>query len=698
MLTHAESVDLHRFVDAVKQALPGYRESEQQRQMLEAVAQTFDSCLHGSATAETDGSNILVCESGTGTGKTFAYAIPGLVLGRSVGKKLVISSSTIALQEQLAAKDLPFLQSCAPWRFSFALAKGRGRYVCQVRLQLALDASRQARLDDDGPSGEAAEGDTLLRLMQALDSGRWDGDRDRLDDAVPDALWERLTTDRNGCAGNRCPSFQDCAFYRARQRIREADVVVANHDLVLSALEMNPGSVLPDPSECFFVFDEGHALPHKFVQHYAERHAVKAMHAWAGEVPEVVQTAVHALRLDASMLPRVQAECAEVSRVLGRLWQWIAHAEGWIDGVLRLAHGVVPEELAQAGEAFLASVEVVLDLLGDVRTEALKCAAVSPELAQQLLAELGVQIVRGARVANTWTLMLRHDRPGAAPMARWIERAGDDAVIAASPIDAGDRLERALWRRVSAAVVTSATLTAASVFKPFLHQSGLSRLPAVRTLCLASPFDYRQQARIVVPLMRSMPTDAGAHTAEVAELLPSLVADGASLVLFASAQQMQEVYDSMPASIKAQTLVQGQFSKGAILRRHRQRVDEGCASTIFGLAAFNEGVDLPGGYCTHVVIAKIPFAVPAHPWAQARAEWLQRCGRSPFRELVVPEACVRLAQAVGRLIRTHRDRGTVTILDRRIVTRRYGRELLRSLPPMRLEVGGRDSPAGPRRA
>lgn len=689
MLTHQETAELQRFVDAVTRSLPGHRESEQQRQMIAAVADTFDHCLHGSATAETDGSNVLVCESGTGTGKTFAYAIPGLVLARSVGKKLVISSSTVALQEQLAAKDLPFLQSCAPWPFGFALAKGRGRYVCKVRLELAVATARQARLDDEGDACQVSEADTLRRLEEALDAGRWDGDRDQLDDAVPGALWDRLTTDRNGCAGNRCPSFHDCAFYRARQRIREADVVVANHDLVLSALELNPGSVLPDPSECFFVFDEGHALPHKIVQHYAERHPVRATYGWAGEVPDVLQTAVHALRLDAAVHPRVQAACADVMRALGRVWQWIAQAEGWADDVLRFALGVVPDELALAGEALLAAAEAVLDLLGEVRIEALKCAAESPELVQQLLAELGAQIVRGARVADTWALMLRHDRPGAAPTARWIERAGDDAVVAASPIDAGDRLERALWRRVSAAIVTSATLTAAGTFKLFMRQTGLDRLPAVRTLRLASPFDYRAQARLVVPRMRSSPTDAAGHTTEVIELLPALLTDGASLVLFASAQQMHEVYDRMPAAIKAQALVQGQLSKSAILQRHRQRVDEGRVSTIFGLAAFHEGVDLPGAYCTHVVVSKLPFAVPAHPWEQARAEWLQRCGRSPFRELVVPEACVRLAQAVGRLIRSHTDRGTVTILDRRLITRGYGRELLRSLPPMRLALFGR---------
>jgi ATP-dependent DNA helicase DinG len=688
MLTHQEAADLQRFIAAVRRALPGYRESPQQRQMIEAVADTFDRCLHGSATAETDGGNLLVCESGTGTGKTFAYAIPGLVLARSVGKKLVISSSTVALQEQLVGKDLPFLQSCAPWPFSVALAKGRGRYVCPVRLDLALDAARQARLDgDDSPC--ASEADALRRLAQALDAGHWDGDRDQLEDAVPGALWDRLTTDRNGCAGNRCPSFHDCAFHRVRQRVRDADVVVANHDLVLSALEMNPGSVLPDPSECFFVFDEGHALPHKIVQHCAERHPVRATYGWAGEVPDVVQTAVHALRLDAAMYPRAQAAGGAAMHSLGRLWQWVAQAEGWTDGVLRFAHGVLPDELAATGVDLLSSVESALDLLGEVRMEALKRAAEAPALVQQLLAGLGAQVVRGTRVADAWTLMLRHDRPGAAPTARWIERTGDDAVIAASPIDAGDRLQRALWQRVSAAIVTSATLTAGGSFKLFMRQTGLDCLPAVRTLSLASPFDHLAQARLVVPRMRSSPTDAAAHSAEVAELLPALVADGASLVLFASAQQMHEVHDRMPASIKAQTLVQGQLSKAAILQRHRQRVDDGHASTIFGLAAFQEGVDLPGAYCTHVVITRLPFAVPTHPWEQARAEWLQRCGRSPFREVVVPEACVRLAQAVGRLIRSHTDRGTVTILDCRIVMRRYGRELLRSLPPMPLEVSGR---------
>ena len=205
MLTHQEAVDLQRFVDAVKASLPGYRESEQQREMMSAIADTFDRCLHGSTVAETDGANILVCESGTGTGKTFAYAIPGLVLARSVGKKLVISSSTVALQEQLAAKDLPFLQSCSPWPFSFAIAKGRGRYVCKSRLAIASEAARQVRLDDEQAGGTESDGRLLPRLARGARRrpvGRRPRPARRLGACD---VWDRLTTDRNGCAGNRCP-------------------------------------------------------------------------------------------------------------------------------------------------------------------------------------------------------------------------------------------------------------------------------------------------------------------------------------------------------------------------------------------------------------------------------------------------------------------------------------------------------------
>jgi ATP-dependent DNA helicase DinG len=371
---------------------------------------------------------------------------------------------------------------------------------------------------------------------------------------------------------------------------------------------------------------------------------------------------------------------------LGELRKWIDRADGWSDNVLRLKHGVVPQDLVCTGDALLKAVEQVLDLLGELRAEALKRAPESPQLAQQLLGELGTSIARATQIADTWTLMLRHEPRGAPPTARWIERAGDDVVVAASPIDAGERLQRALWQRVSAAVVTSATLTACGTFELFLRQTGLDRLPSVRTVRLASPFNYREQARLVVPRMFFDPGDASAHTQEVIRLLPDLVKEGASLVLFTSAQQMNEVHERMPEQIQLQTLMQGRLAKAAILQRHRQRVDEGRASTIFGLAAFQEGVDLPGHYCTHVVIVRIPFSVPSHPWEQARAEWLQRCGRSPFREVAVPEAAVRLSQAVGRLIRTQTDRGTVTILDRRLVTRRYGQELLRSLPPMRLEL------------
>lgn len=689
MLTHREASDIARFVESIRQTLVGYRDSPQQAQMMEAVAQAFDACLHGAGTAETDGSNLLVCESGTGTGKTFAYAIPGIVLARSVAKKLVISSSTIALQEQLAGKDLPLLQACAPWPFSFAVAKGRQRYVCVARLEDAVLQGRQGRLDGMNSESQVERVALLRSLHVDLERGRWDGDRDHLAEPVPDDLWPQLTTERAGCAGNRCPRFADCALYRARRLVKEADVIVANHDLVLSAQDAAHRGGLPDPADCFFVFDEAHALPSKLIEHHAARHLLKGSLGWLQQVPELAMTIVQALRLEGGVPAALEAACREARHGVLALSRWLDAAEGWHDGVLRFAHGVVPVGVVELGEPLLASLRSVQDTLTDLRARTLKAAGDAPELAQLLLAELGRVLAPADATAGTWSLMLRADTPGFAPTARWFERSDDDVLVCASPIAVGDRVERALWRRVSAAVLTSATLTSSGSWQLFRQQTGLDRLPAVATRRFASPFDYAAQARLVVPRMRSSARCAEAHTAEVTEIVQGLLAtEPAMLVLFESATQMARVHAGL-GELQDRVLMQGALAKRELLRRHRARIDAGEPSAIFGLAAMREGVDLPGAYCTHVVIAKLPFSVPTRPWEQARAEWVRRCGRSPFAELVLPEAGIRLAQAVGRLIRGHRDRGTVTILDDRLVRRRYGPDLLRSLPPMRLEVFGR---------
>ena len=278
--------------------------------------------------------------------------------------------------------------------------------------------------------------------------------------------------------------------------------------------------------------------------------------------------------------------------------------------------------------------------------------------------------------------------PEAAPMARWINvTAGAGQVsyeLRSSPVLAANILDTHLWREAAGVVATSATMTALNSFERFLLHSGMPR--EARLKVVPSPFDYAN-ACLRVPAMDCDAGDAHAHTAALIDGLPRwLDADEGSLVLFASRRQMTEVHSGLPAEWQERILMQGDYSKHETLRRHREALDAGRGSVIFGLASFAEGVDLPGHYCTHVVIAKIPFAVPDSPLESALSEWVESQGRNAFMEITVPDAGLRLLQACGRLLRTETDSGRVTICDRRLLTRRYGKALLAALPPFRLEV------------
>jgi ATP-dependent DNA helicase DinG len=258
--------------------------------------------------------------------------------------------------------------------------------------------------------------------------------------------------------------------------------------------------------------------------------------------------------------------------------------------------------------------------------------------------------------------------------------------VSVAPVLASTLLFERVWSRVAGAVLTSATLTALGSFERILLRAGLPDDCLFATV--PSPFDYRARACLAVPKLAADPGDPAAHTREVARWLEvELDQSQASLVLFASRKQMREVYDRVSLSLRDCVLLQDHFGKQELLRLHRQRVDAGEGSVIFGLASFAEGIDLPGSYCMHVVIAKLPFAVPDDPVEAALAEWIESRGGNPFMEISVPDAALRLVQASGRLLRTEEDTGRITLLDRRVITKAYGRKILDSLPPFRREIG-----------
>ncbi|HEU0200158.1 MAG TPA: helicase C-terminal domain-containing protein [Burkholderiaceae bacterium] len=535
-------------------------------------------------------------------------------------------------------------------RFTFAVAKGRGRYVCAARLGDKAKSGSQRSLDLQGSEAPpAADAARVARVFEELTAGRWNGDRDDLGTEIADDAWAELTTDRLGCSGLKCPSFAICPFYRARARVRDADVIVVNHDLLLAAAQMPAGSVLPDLGECLIVIDEAHALAQKAVGQFAVRHTLLGAVEWVDRVDGSMLQAVHALALDAGIHAKAKGAAGSLANNLEALHQAIEATGAFEEKPnRRLRNGVVPDWLRTIGERVSRSACELNQILLSRRERMLECADTEPRLVQRLLGEHGLIAAKVESICETWELMLRDHGRERGPIARWIEKfesgkGRSDFMICAAPISAAAKLECLLWRRVAAAVLTSATLTACGSFRLFLEETGLVAFGEKKLLRLSSPFDYPNRATLVVPRMRSNPKLADAHTAEVVELLPALLKQRGALVLFASGQQMRRVYASIPDDLRSCVLMQGTLPRTKIISHHAKTVEAGGRSIIFGLASFSEGVDLPGELCTNVVVVKLPFAVPHSPIEEARREWIESQGRSAFLEFSVPEVGVRLS-------------------------------------------------------
>lgn len=682
-----------------------------QRVMIAEVAKVFGNVALDDEGHRDGDPAVAVIEAGTGTGKTVAYCLAAIPIARHLGKPLVISTATVALQEQIVLKDLPDILRNSGLKFGFSLAKGRGRYVCLAKLDNLLRenqsmADQQQMFAEDGFRIDVDEAGLKLytRMVEALGGNKWDGERDSWPEALEDQDWSRLTTDHIQCSNRRCGHFQQCVFYKAREGVQKVDVIVTNHDLVLADLALGGGAILPDPRDSLYVFDEAHHLPDKAIGHFAHNTRLHATAEWLDQIDKNLSKllAQHPLPGD---LGRVLEQTPVTARDLKPHQQFMQQALGDVADFAsaedlggnirpqyRFEHGEVPQELCDMGMELKAGFGRLSDQLQrivDMLKEAMDgetTIGVSEAQAEEWYPLFGALQARAEANWTLWTQFCLQDPEGKPPTARWLTLTDNgDIEVHVSPILAADTLRQYLWNPAFAALATSATLTALGKFDRFSHRAGLPR-SAVCTLA-PSPFKHAEAGLLRVPNYGADPRDSAGHTAAIVEHLPDILADErGSLVLFSSRKQMLEVFASVPAEFRQRVLVQGDLSKQELIRQHRKQVDDGKPSVIFGLASFAEGVDLPGKYCEHVVIAKIPFAVPDDPVEAALAEWIEKNGRNPFMEIAVPDASLRLIQACGRLLRTESDRGTVTVLDRRLVTQRYGKAILNALPPFRREI------------
>ncbi|RKR06327.1 ATP-dependent DNA helicase DinG [Kushneria sinocarnis] len=679
-----------------------------QRLMIAEIARTLGDIERDDSGCRTSNEHVCVLEAGTGTGKTLAYLLAALPIARAHGKRLVISTATVALQEQVLHQDLPTVREHSGLTFDYALAKGRGRYMCLSKLEQVMDGAEAnptlSMFEQQLHSDREALGELAHEMADAYAAGRWEGDRDSWHGSIDDSHWRALTTDHRQCTNRRCGHFGACAFFRARRRLDEADVIVANHDLVLSDLSLGGGMVLPPPKECIYIFDEGHHLPDKALDHFYHRLGINAALRWLGQLKKSLNELTTALGSQPT-----------VARLLGEFPDLLATLEPKLGEVARLAQqyaeglpaseqesvhhrfplGVVPDSLLTVVQQLVtpfAELSRHLESISEILRESLdpeKATGLDREQAEQWLPLVALLHGRALEASELWTAFTSDERgEDEPPQARWLsfqQRGAQEGEImfSASPVSAAPTLARYLWGSCYGAVLTSATLTALGRFDRIQERAGLAS--RYRYQALPSPFDY-SRARLSVPVAAVDPSDRQGHERAIVDFVDALGADEAVLVLFSSRRQLRAVAESLTEAVAARVLCQDRLPRHELLRQHRARVDAGQGSIIFGLASFAEGVDLPGEYLTHVIITRLPFSVPDDPVGATMAEWIESRGGNPFMRISVPDASIRLVQACGRLIRKEVDSGRITLLDRRVLTRRYGKALLDALPPFERDI------------
>ncbi len=616
-------------------ALPDFRARAEQLHM----AQRVETALRERGA--------LVVEAGTGTGKTFAYLVPALLSGR----RILISTGTRTLQDQLFAKDLPLVAAALGRPARVSLLKGRTNYLCRYRIARLEDSGEQLALDHMSGAPRRAAQAMLARVQRwARTTRRGDLAEIRgLSDSHP--VWSQVTSTRESCLGQRCAEFARCHVVLARREAHESDIVIVNHHLLLADLALKEdgfGDLLGAADA--LILDEAHQIPDLATQFFGAHVSSRQVETLLKDL-RVELGAAQAARLPAEV-PASPAPLAEADEALA---------------ALRAAAGRpgLRQAWAPGASPLTAAIEALRGALSEVRTALAQAPEDSPLVP---LAE------RAADVAASLTRMSHEDEDG----ARTLEATARGFTLSLMPFDIAQRFRALMEARGGAWVFTSATLCVGEEFGHFTHRLGLED---AATLRIDSPFDYERQSLLYLPHGLPEPT-APAYLAAVMETAEPLIraAGGGAFVLFTShralSQGAQLLRRRWAENPPFKLLVQGEAPRERMLEDFRA---DGNA-VLLGTASFWEGVDVKGDALRLVVIEKLPFASPEDPLVRARIEHLTATGANAFRDYQLPEAALALKQGVGRLIRSEDDYGVVVVCDPRIVGKSYGRVFLTALP------------------
>lgn len=678
MLTPELKQQIRSSFDGAKTQLNNFSNRSSQNKMIAEISKTL--------MGEYPDSNPIICvEAPTGTGKTMAYLVSCLPIAKALKKKLIIASANVALQEQILNKDIVEATKYSSVDFEFALAKGRSRYVCIRNLiNLTEESSNSNALFEDAllwdEKPTKTDLDNLSEMAENYSSKSWSGEIDDLESPPDHSLWQKIACNRFTCNSKNCEFYNDCSFFKARKKASNSDVIIANHDLVLADI-INGNNVLPDVEDCIFIFDEAHHLSQKALSHFSIGGSTEFMKTSIrqsqGSIEQIIKI-TKTKSLD-SYIEKVDESIKDLIDLLSEL-------EFKDDTFLFSILGVPKEITNITRELFVLFNSAYNDFCHykehwDEFIKTNKIDQVTSDNINNIVGQNNQNLSSILSLLSTFNQTQDPEKP---PLSNWINqsRLANKKLnyqLNSAKIDVSSSLSNMIWSKAAGVVLTSATLTALGSFNRLNQQIGLNP-DENQYLRLASPFDHKS-VEFIVGKIKSSPTNTFEHTQEVAQqLIKRIDPQSASLVLFASNNQMQEVADLIEKSINCPLLIQGEFSKKNILEKHIQNRSKGKGSIIFGLDSFAEGVDLKGDNLNHVFISKLRFSVPTSPIEMTTQSYLESMNRNAFMEISLPDASLRLIQACGRLIRTETDSGTITIFDNRLINKFYGKLLLKALP------------------
>ena len=692
----------------ISKVLPGFEERQEQLRMAFLVNEAFNS------------NRLALVEAGTGTGKSLAYLVPAILWSEANGERVVVSTNTINLQEQLVRKDIPFLQRAVDSGFKAVLVKGRNQYLCLRRAEQAI---REPGLFEDEKKGEL---DAIWEWAGQSD----DGSLGELPFIPSEQIWEEVCCEYDQCLRVRCPHFKKCFFHKARREAAQADILVANHALLMTDLAIrthtgnySSSAILPPFSR--LILDEAHHLEDVATSYFSTQ-------ATRFGFARILNRLRHPRKRNKGLLPRLLVRLgnlvpADENVLFSRLYESIQSLLSGREELLSKAIAELENTALLTADFMGCAIEdgvehkqrVMDDFRDSVEWETISekvrllaeetsryvkdlqaflaaCEDLEENTYESLTSfwvDLSGVINRLERLTSELNSFLVRDETSCA----WIEvgrgRIGRGRGIVCrlctAPLGVAEILRESFFDRHETVVLTSATLAVGRSFDYLKEQLGLSLVETGRLmeLQLFSPFDFQHQALVAVPQDIPDPRAPGyaATLSQVCERAV-LAADGRSFVLFTAYSLLTKIHAETSPTLSARgyrCLRQGEDNRHRLL----QTFVEDPTSVLFATDSFWEGVDVPGRSLEQIIITRLPFRVPTDPVVQARAEAIEKAGGDPFREYTIPQAVIRFKQGFGRLIRNHSDRGVVLILDSRIVNKGYGKIFLQSLPEPRFVAG-----------